>query len=406
MSNRCVIIGAGHAAAQLAPSLRQFGWTGEILVIGEEPILPYNRPTLSKEFLLGKKNEDQLFIRGAALYEKSDILFRLNTHVEKIDRQNKTLLLDNGEILPYTKLALTTGARVRKLSLPGATLPGVFYLRNLGDSQAIRAAAKPGGTAVVVGGGYVGLEVAAALRSLGMKVQLLEAAERLLSRVTHPLVSAFYTRIHREEGVEILTGQKIVSIEQNTAFLQITTEDGVQNSCDLMVVGVGVEPETSLAQACGLEVGDGIVVNEYAQTSDPDIVAAGDCTWFPSHLYGYKTRLESVPHATDQAKSAAAAICGQQIRYEALPWFWSEQYDVRLQIAGLYQGYDEIVVKGEPAEGRSFTVWYLRDGKVIAADCVNRPKDFIVARQLIPMQRSIAAHLLADEAYDLRAELK
>ncbi|MDX2249484.1 MAG: FAD-dependent oxidoreductase [Bacteroidia bacterium] len=406
--NRCVIIGAGHAAAQLAPSLRQYGWTGEILVIGEEPILPYNRPTLSKEFLLGKKNEDQLFIRGAGLYEKSDILFLLNTRVEKIDRQNKTLLLDNGDILPYTKLAITTGARVRKLSLPGATLPGVFYLRNLGDSKAIRAAAKPGGTAVVVGGGYIGLEVAAALRSLGMKVQLLEAAERLLSRVTHPLVSAFYNRIHQEEGVEILTGQKIVGIEQNTAFLQITTttEDGLQNSCDLIVVGVGVEPETSLAQACGLEVGDGIVVNEYAQTSDPDIVAAGDCTWFPSHLYGYNTRLESVPHATDQAKSAAAAICGQQIRYEALPWFWSEQYDVRLQIAGLYQGYDEIVVKGEPAEGRSFTVWYLRDGKVIAADCVNRPKDFIVARQLIPMQRRIAAHLLADENYDLRAEMK
>ncbi|MEZ4773607.1 MAG: FAD-dependent oxidoreductase [Bacteroidia bacterium] len=404
--NRCIIIGAGHAAAQLAPSLRQYGWTGEIMVIGEEPLIPYNRPPLSKEFLQGKKTEDQMFIRGAAVYEKSDIQFLTNTRVEHIDRQNKSLRLHNGETLAYSKLAITTGASVRKLPVPGATLPGVFYLRNLHDSSAIRSAAKPGGVAVVIGGGYIGLETAASLSALGMKVKLLETADRLLSRVTHPIVSQFYTRIHQEEGVEILTSEKLVQIEKTGKSLQTKTESGTETTCDLVVAGIGVEPETNLAKSCGLEVEDGIVVDEYSQTSDPDIVAAGDCTWFPSQLYGYKTRLESVPHATDQAKSAAATICGQQHRYEALPWFWSEQYDVRLQIAGLHQGYDEVVVKGEPTEGRSFTLWYLKEGKVIAADCVNRPKDFIVARQLIPMQRSVAPHLLADEAYDLRAELK
>ncbi|RLU00920.1 NAD(P)/FAD-dependent oxidoreductase [Ketobacter sp.] len=396
----CIIIGASHAGAQLANSVRKEGWEGRILVIGDEPIAPYHRPPLSKAFLMQEKTADQLEIFKPSVYEKAGVEFKLNTRVSKIDRANKSITLDSGETLPYTKLALCTGARVRKLDIPGADLPGVHYLRDLADSEAIQGSVKEGGKAVIVGGGYIGLETAASLRKLGMDVTVLEMMNRVLERVTAPALSEYYTKLHESHGVKIITDAQAQAILGEGQAQQVQCNNNLTLDADLVIIGIGVIPNTELAAEAGLEIENGIVVDEFACTQDPDIVAAGDCTFHPNNLLGYRLRLESVPNAMEQAKTAAASICGNQKAYHAMPWFWSDQYDIKLQIAGFNKGYDRVVLRGNPDDNQ-FVAWYLQGDKILAADCINSPKEFMQAKKILAQQLSISADDLADTGKDL-----
>ncbi|MGS5087628.1 NAD(P)/FAD-dependent oxidoreductase [Hydrogenophaga sp. A37] len=398
-----VILGAGHAAAQLATSLRQQGWQGDITLVGEEPVLPYQRPPLSKAYLAGQMSPEQMLIKNAAAYEKAGVRLRLGVRALRIDRAQQQVRLSTGEVLDYSALALTLGARVRELSAPGAQLPGVFHLRTIADLDRIKAHAAAGGCrrAVIVGGGYIGLETAAGLRHLGLSVSLLEAMPRLLQRVTSAEVSDFYHRVHTEEGVDIRCDKSVQRILGETAVTAVQCEDGETLPADLVIVGIGVLPNLELADAAGLVVGHGIRVNAFAQTSDPQIVAAGDCTEFFSEAHGRLLRLESVPHAMAQASCAAATLCGKPVPYQAQPWFWSDQYDLKLQMAGLSQGHEQAVVRGDSRQGRSFSVFYLAGGRVLAVDCVNRPKDFMLGKKLMAASAEVSPDALADESQEL-----
>ena len=396
MSETFVIVGASHAAAMLAPSLRQQGWQGQIIVVGAEASIPYHRPPLSKDYLAGAKSLEEILIRPAKVYEKSEVEFILETSVEAIDRDNKTVRLSNNETLSYDKLALTVGSKVRKVNLPGVDLDGVFYLRDLKDVERLSAHISSGANAVIVGGGYIGLETAAVLNGKGMNVTVLEMMERVLQRVTAPALSEFYTRIHEEEGVNIRCGIGVTGFKGNGRVSKVLCSDGSEFSADLVIIGVGILPNTELAEAAGLRVENGIVVNAQAQTSDPDIFAAGDCTFHHNPVYDRWVRLESVQNATDQSRVIAGVACGKEMSYNTVPWFWSEQYDLMLQIAGLSQGYDEIITRGDPGNGRSFAAFYLRAGRVIAVDAVNRPQEFMFTKKLIPAQKTIDKEKLAD----------
>ncbi len=398
----CIIIGASHAGAQLATSLRKEGWTGRILVLGDEPIQPYHRPPLSKALLMGEKTADQIEIFKPAVYEKANVEFRLNVRVEKIDRAGRKLFLQNGETLSYDKLALCTGARVRKLDIPGAQLKGVHYIRTLADAQAVQADVKPGGKAVIVGGGYIGLETAASLRKLGMEVTVLEMMNRVLERVTAPELSTYYTDLHQRHGVKIVTSAQALELLGSERVQQVVCNENRVLDADLVIIGIGVIPNTELAADAGLQIENGVVVDEFAMTSDPDIAAAGDCTFHPNDVLGYKLRLESVPNAMEQAKTAAASLCGLQKAYHALPWFWSDQYNAKLQIAGMNRGYERVVIRGVPSSDQ-FVAWYLKGKQVIAADCINSAKEFMQAKKIIAQKIELSDADLANPAVDLAA---
>jgi 3-phenylpropionate/trans-cinnamate dioxygenase ferredoxin reductase subunit len=402
MSKTCIIVGAGHAGANLALSLRQSGWTGDILVVGEEPHIPYNRPPLSKEFLAGKKTLDDIFIRPPEAYAKAEIRFLTSRRVAAIDRKARRLVLENDEVLAYDKLALTVGSGARHMDVPGVSLPGVYYLRTVADVELIRTDVRAGGKAVIVGGGYIGLETAAVLRSAGMEVTVVEALERVLQRVTAPRVSAFFARLHTEEGVKILCSTAVRAFEGGRHVESVVCADGRKLPADLVIIGIGIHPNVDLAKHAGLETDNGIVVDEFARTSDPDIYAAGDCTNHFNRIYNRRVRLESVQNATDQARAAALAICGKGQPYDALPWFWSDQYDVKLQIAGLSQDHDEVVLRGTPDEGRSFAAFYLKEGIVIAVDAINKPPEFMAGKKLILERIAVDKTRLADTSIPMR----
>jgi len=344
MPKHCVIIGASHTAAQLVASLRQFGWDGGITLIGDEPHVPYHHPPLSKDYLSDAKTADELFIRPEASYGAADVTLKLGVRVTKIDRAGKTITTDTDEVIAYDKLVLATGARVRKLPIDGAQLQGVFYLRDMTDVTAIKAAIKTSTRAVIIGGGYIGLETAASLRKLGLEVNVLEAMPRILQRVTAPQLSEFYKRIHSEEGVDIFEDTIADKITKDDAGLVVTDKAGCHYGADFVIIGIGVIPNMELAKAAGLACGNGIVVNEFCQTSDDDIYAAGDVSWHYNIKYDRHLRLESVPNAIDQAKVVAGHMCNKAKAYDSLPWFWSDQYDLKLQIAGLSEGYDDLIL--------------------------------------------------------------
>ena len=399
---RCVIVGGSHAAAQLAATLRQEGWSGPVTMLSADMVLPYHRPPLSKGFMCGTDSDDTLLIRPREFYDRHGIAFASGVRAVAIDRQDRQVALDDGTSVNYDKLVLATGAQVRKLSSPGAALRNVFYLRDIADVHALRRAIAPDKRAVIVGGGYIGLEAAASLRKLGMRVTVVEAQSRILQRVTAPEVSAFYSRVHTEEGVEIVTGVSIEAIEGDEAVAAVLLADGRRLDADIVIVGVGVTPATGLAQAAGLTVDNGIVVDEYARTSDPDIFAIGDCSRHFNPIYGRWLRLESVQNATDQARTAALALCAKPTPYRALPWFWSDQYDLKLQIAGLSEGFDYVVLRGDPANGRSFSTFYFSAGRLIAVDAVNRPKDFMLGKRCLAAQQSADPLRIADESIDIK----
>jgi len=398
----CVIVGGSHAAAQVVATLLSNAWPGRITLVSADSYLPYHRPPLSKTYLAGDKTIEQLLIRPAAFYDKPNIEVLLNTRVTRIDREARRVHLDNHSDLPYSKLVLTTGARVRRIVTPGHTLPGVFYLRDVADVDHIREHLREARKAVIVGGGYIGLETAAALSTLGLEVTVLEALPRVLQRVTTEELSAFYTRVHEEEGVRVRTGVGLAAINGGRGVQSVTLDTGEEIPTDLVIVGIGVTPDTDLAEEAGLAVDNGVMVDEYARSSDPDILAAGDCTNHHNPLYDRRLRLESVQNASDQGKVAANTVCDKLERYNALPWFWSDQYDVKLQIAGLSQGYDRVIVRGSTTQGRSFAAFYLKEDRLLAVDAVNRAKEFMFTRKALSEGLRVKPEMLAEESVGIQ----
>lgn len=408
MSEQSVlIVGAGHAAGEFAFQLRMAGHAGPITLVGEEPHLPYQRPPLSKAFLSGDAALDNLLLKAPAAYQKADIGFLGGVRVTAIDRAQKAVRLEDGRALDYGTLVLATGGRPRLLQLPGHErfnlAPNLHYLRTIGHVERLRGQFQPGARLVIVGGGYVGLEVAAVARKRGLEVTVLEAQPRVLARVTAPEVSAFYERVHREAGVTVLTATELRGFELDAAgqVTHVLAGDGMRIPADVVIVGIGLIPNVELAEQAGLAVDNGIVVDEYGRTEDPAILAIGDCTSHPNAYAGRRLRLESVPSALEQARSAAALLTGKLRPYDAVPWFWSDQYDLKLQMVGLNQGYDQVVFRGAP-EGRSFVVFYLRDGRVIAADAVSRPGEFALVKRLVAEAAEVPAARLADETQPLK----
>ena len=377
-----LIIGAGHAAGQLVATLRMQGYDGRLRVIGDEPYPPYQRPPLSKQYLLGKMDLEAVFFKPPDFYETTATELTLNVRAERIDRDARTVALSDGTSAPYDRLVLATGTRARRLSLPGADLDGIHYLRTIGDTDALSIALKPGIRLVICGGGYIGLEVAAAAARKGASVRVLEMAERLMNRTVAPEISTFYQALHAEKGVAIHTGIKVTGFSGDGTVAKVNTEGGDCFDADFVLVGIGAVPNTALAEAAGLACRNGIVVDDCARTADPNILACGDCTNHPNGIYGINIRLESVQNAVDQANTVAGTICGNPQPYCAVPWFWSDQYDARLQIAGLSQGHDKTVVRGDPASG-AFSVFHLKDGRLLAVDAVNSPRAYMVGRKLV-----------------------
>jgi 3-phenylpropionate/trans-cinnamate dioxygenase ferredoxin reductase subunit len=396
MADPLVIIGAGQAASQLVASLAQDGFAGEVCLVGDEPHLPYQRPPLSKKFLAGELALDRLYVKPAAFYEKAGSRLLLGQRAERIDREGRAVILADGTRLPYSTLVLATGSRPRELPLPGA-----FCLRTIADVDVIRARLVPGKSLVVIGGGYIGLELAAVAVKLGVGVTVLEQAPRLMARGVGPVVSAFYARLPDEEGVTIRTGAVVRSLEGNGPIKRVVCDDA-QYDADIVVIGAGAVPNVELAREAGLAVEDGIVVDAQCRTDDASIWAIGDCTSQHHDLVGRRLRLESVHNALEQARIAAAAIGGRKPPAIQVPWFWTDQYDVKMQMAGLSAGHDQAVVRGNPGTGRSFAVFYMREGTLIAVDAVNRAPEFMMSKQLIAERAKIDPARLGDESVAMK----
>jgi 3-phenylpropionate/trans-cinnamate dioxygenase ferredoxin reductase subunit len=399
-----VIVGAGQAGGETAVELRKRGFAGRVVVIGEEPYVPYRRPPLSKAYLSGAIGDEGLYLMQPAALQKADIEFIGDVRVERIDRVTRQVLLSDGRAIGYDRLALTTGGRARALSLPGADKANVFTLRGIADVQAIKAHCAAGKRAVIVGGGFIGLEAAAVLIKLGLQVTVLEGLPRVLARVTAPEVSGFFERVHREAGVDLRTGVAIERFEGEPLVDTVLLGDGSRIACDFVIAGIGLIPSTGLAEGAGLVVDNGIVVDEFCRTSDPHIVAAGDCANHPNAHFGRRLRLESVQNAMEQGRAAAAALLDAPVAYGPVPWFWSDQYDLKLQMVGLSAGFDQLIVRGD-LSGRAFAAFYLQDGHLIAADTVNRPQDFMFAKKLVATRARIDAAVLADDAIPLKTLL-
>ncbi len=400
MTDKIVIAGGGHAAAQLVSSLRQLKFDGQIVLVGEESLLPYQRPPLSKRYLAGALATERLYVKPESFYEQRDVELRLGTRVDGIDRDARTLSLSDGSRLPYDRLVLALGSRVRELEVEGMALRGTHYLRTIADVDAIRGELDAGKRAVIVGAGYIGMEVAAVLRERDLDVTVVEIADRVMSRVVSAEISDFYQIEHTGRGVRLRLGTGVTAIAGRKRVKSVETSGGEQLPADIVIAGVGIVPNTELAAEAGLEVDDGIVVDAHCRSNDPDVFAIGDCTRHPNAIYGRSLRLESVHNAVEQAKTAAANLCGGDSEYTQVPWFWSDQYDLKLQIAGLSAGYDDVVIRGNPAD-RSFACVYLQEQRLIAVDAVNAPKEFVQSKPLIARRALLDMERIADPAVDL-----
>ena len=402
-----VIVGSGHGGAQAAIALRQQGFAGSILMIGRDANPPYERPPLSKEYLAGEKPFERIMIRPEAFWTEKGVTLRLGTSVTKVDPQARELTVSGGETVGYGTLIWAAGGDARRLSCPGADLGGIHTVRDRADVDRLRSELEAGSTkAVVIGGGYIGLEAAAVLRKLGCEVVLLEAQDRVLSRVAGEDLSLFYEAEHRSHGVDLRTGTSVEAIEgDGDRVTGVRIEGGETIECDIVVVGIGIVPSVGPLILAGASGANGVDVDDTCRTSLPDIYAIGDCAAHANPFAnGAVIRLESVQNAHDMAATVAKAICGDPQPYRACPWFWSNQYDLRLQTVGLSAGHDATVLRGKPAE-RSFSVVYLREGRVIALDCVNRTKDYAQGRKLVEARAVIEPEVLLDADKPLKEML-
>ncbi len=403
MTEAIVIIGGGHAGGSAVAFLRQYGLKGPLVLVGEEPVLPYQRPPLSKAWLKGEATAESLALRPAKFYATQNVDVRLGVRAEAIDRAAQTVRLSDGTTLAYHKLILATGSRARPLPIPGRELAGVLELRTAADADQLQAALKPGARLVVVGGGYIGLEVAASALALGASAVVLEREARVLARVASEPFSAFVQAYHQGKGVDVRCGASVAGLEGADGRVSgVRLADGSLLPCDVALLGVGALANDGLAQAAGLECQNGIVVTLAAQTSDPAIYAIGDCTNRPQPLYQRSHRLESVPNAIEQAKQAAADITGRAPPNPELPWFWSDQFDLRLQMAGLPFGATQLVLRGTP-DVAGFAVFQLGpNNAVLAVEAVNAPEMFMAGRLLAGQQKQVAPALLADLSLSLK----
>ena len=398
-----MITGGGQASVQAIDALRRKGFAGKIVLIGDEPWLPYQRPPLSKKYLAGLLERDRLLLKPAHFYESHAVETLLGRRVEEISRRDQRLRLDDGSTSAYDALLIATGSRPRPLAVPGTELAGVHFLRTLADVERIRADWAPGRRLVIVGGGYIGLEVAATARELGLDVTVLEMADRVMNRVVCPQVSTFYEAEHARHGVRILCNARVHALAAagSKRVRAVVTQDGEEHPADCVVLGCGVLPADELAVAAGLACENGIVVDDRCRTSDSVIFAAGDCTSHPSLRYGRRLRLESVDNAFEQGASAALNMLGLETVHDKVPWFWSDQYDLKLIIVGIGQGYDTVVMRGVPAT-HAFSACYLRGGELISVDSINSPKDQMAARKLIAARARPNPDRLADPSIPLK----
>lgn len=371
------------------------------MLVGEEPQPPYQRPPLSKKFLAGELEAERLWVKPENFYADTDINLTTNTRIASIDVDNKQAKTDRGEMITWQQLVIASGTRARQLSVPGVDLEGVHYLRTINDVDGLRPAMTAGRKLVIIGGGYIGLEVAAVARQHQLEVDVVEQMPRLLSRVVSPVLSDFYAEVHEAAGVRIRLGQGVTAIEGEHEVTGVTLSDGTQLDADLVLIGIGVIPNDELAHEAGIVCSNGIDTDEYCRTSAKDVLAIGDCSNHPNPIVGRRVRLESVPNALGQARAAAATLTGQDKPYAEVPWFWSDQYDLKLQIVGLTEGYDETVLRGDPAS-RSFACFYLKAGRLLAVDAVNSPREFMRSKQLVAAGASVPVPALADPTVDLK----
>jgi 3-phenylpropionate/trans-cinnamate dioxygenase ferredoxin reductase subunit len=400
-----VIVGAGHGGAQVAVMLRTQKFEGSIAIIGDEPELPYERPPLSKEYFAGEKEFERIQLRPAKYWDERDVTMLLGKRVMTVDPAAHSVTTDDGATITYGKLVWATGGSPRMLPIPGGDLPGVQGVRTRADADAMKAASETARQIVVIGGGYIGLEAAAVLRKAGKKVVLLEALDRVLARVAGEQLSRFYEREHRDHGVDLRLGVGVEAIEGDDHVTGVRLADGKVIPADLVIVGIGIVPAVQPLIAAGAEGGNGVQVDALCKTSLPDIYAIGDCAAHANHFAeGAVIRLESVQNANDQANVVAKGICGDEAPYHAIPWFWSNQYDLKLQTAGLSTGHDNAVLRGDPAT-RSFSVVYLKQGRVIAIDCVNATKDYVQGRMIVTAGVRATADQLADAETPLKTLL-
>ncbi|HEV7960167.1 MAG TPA: FAD-dependent oxidoreductase [Rhizomicrobium sp.] len=400
MAEHFVIIGAGQAGVQAVQSLRAEGFVGRLTLLGDEAYPPYQRPPLSKAYLLGTFARERLFLKGDDYYREAGCELLLNTKALGVDRAAKTVALGDGRALSYDKLLFATGTRVRKLRCPGADISGLHYLRDIADVDGLQGDFKPGVRIAIVGGGYIGLEVAAVAAKRGLQVTVFETADRLMPRTVSKPVSDFYEAEHRKAGVALRLNTLVEGFE-GAGRVEAVRAGGVSYPADLVLVGIGVVPNDALAAAAGLACNDGIVVDQGAMTADPSIFAAGDCTRHHGRD-GVEIRLECVQNAIDQAKHAALAMLGRPKAYGEVPWFWSDQYDLKLQIAGLARPTDTIVVRGDPAS-RKFAVFHRREGRVAVVEAVNAAPEYLIGKKLIAAGAEIPPEKLADVSLAMKS---
>lgn len=401
-----VVIGAGQAGAALVAKLRALGYDGAVTLIGEEPVAPYQRPPLSKQYLLKQMDLDRLFLRGDSFYGEQNIPLKLGQPVTAIDPAAKTVTV-GGEVIGYDQLALTTGSSPRRLPAAiGGALEGVYTVRTLADVDTMEPEFRAGRQLLIIGGGYIGLEAAAVAAKLGLQVTLVEMAERILQRVAAPETAAFFRALHKAYGVDIREGVGLTELTGDGRVSGAVLSDGSTLDVDFVIVGVGITPNTALAEGAGLTIDNGIATDTHGRTSDAAIWAAGDCASFP--WKGGRLRLESVGNAIDQAEVVAENMLGADKDYLAKPWFWSDQYAVKLQIAGLNAGYDQIVTRDDGMEGneRSISFWYYGQGQLLAVDAMNDPRAYMIGKRLIEMGKTPDPAAIADPATNLKALLK
>jgi len=401
MGKHAVVIGAGQAAAAFAAKLRATDPSWSITILGEEPVLPYQRPPLSKKYMTGEMNFDRLLLRPQEWYDEQNIACRTGVRVEAIDPKNARIGIGDGSSIPYDAALIATGAVPRSLPASiGGDLAGVYTLRNLADADRLAAEFKPGRSLLVVGGGYIGLEAAAVAALAGMKVRVVEMAPRILQRVASAETAERIRAEHRAHGVEIIEGAslaRLVARDGHVASAELAGGGTIE--CDCVLAGIGIVPDTALAEAAGLAIDNGIAVDSACRTSATGIFAAGDCASFP--LYGRRVRLESVQNAIEQAEAAALAVAGHDVAYRPVPWFWSDQYDMKLQIAGLNTGYDSTVTRSGQREGAS-SVWYFADGQFLAVDAVNDSRAYMIGKRLLETAKGITPDQAADSTLDLK----
>jgi 3-phenylpropionate/trans-cinnamate dioxygenase ferredoxin reductase component len=400
MSECIVIVGAGQAAAQAVATLRAEGFAGAITIVGDEAFPPYQRPPLSKAYLAGTFERERLFLKPSAFYAEADCELILGVAATKLDRDARTLALADGRLLHYDRLLIATGSRVRQIRVNGGELDGIYYLRGIADVDRLRGAFAEGKRLAVVGGGYIGLEVAAVAVRHGLDVTVFESFDRVMARAVSAPLSEFYERIHRDAGVRFELNTTVEAFEGD-GKLEAVRAGGRSYPADIALVGIGILPNVELAQEAGLACDDGVMVDHCTRTGDAAIFAAGDCTRHYGRD-GALIRLESVQNAIDQAKHAALAMLGRPTPYSEVPWFWSDQYDLKLQIAGLAREGDERVLRGDPA-ARKFAVFHLREGRVAAVEAVNAAPEYIVGRKLIAEGTNVAPAKLADTAIPMKS---